>query len=448
LAGEPIESLSSLFPLPEMFFRLIHRAQTIGFALLILSVSLLPYRYLTFDPLPTLFIQFLPLWIILSLSVLMLVRRSAIASFAKEDPLLAPIIAVLVVDLLSAIGGMSAFVSLQKIIYYFFTGPFLYFLIRWMETEFKKSKVSLLLIISASSTLAAIYGISEFWAGENWLFGEFLTLDNFHYSAMVGQAVFVNRIMGTVGHPVAFAAYLLLCLPASGFFIYQDRITCRWFGIISSALIASSIFFTLSRGAWGGLLAAALFYSVSRNRRLLIIVLMGLGILGGLVSQSGKLSALVRSRNTYSQYVQNFSTDPRIKAYSHVAQGLPLDILLGSGTGNYHVIAGPLGSKLNTPDNMFLMRLAETGLIGMITWIFLFQRITAVLIKNSRTENEFSPNPTMGFSPLLLAGFIGFSLDMATFDALYFPVTRIMFWILVGIGCSSVSLENTKRAVG
>ena len=361
----------------------------------------------------------------------------------KTDPLAVPILSVLSVDVLSALGGIQLYQSIGKTIYFFLTGPLIYVLVRWTINEYPHRKAALLWLVSGSSALAAIYGISEFWVGENWLFGAYFDLGNSSYSAMVGQAIFVNRIMGPIGHPVVFAAFLLLTLPVSIFLAQRHKKLKRWLGISASILVASALFLTLSRGAWIGLLAAVLFYCIYRNKRLLIIVFLSLGILGVGIGYSDKLSSLVESRISSGEFVQNFRNNPRVIAYSHVARILPQRIYLGSGIGTYHLLARPLGSQLNTPDNMYLMRLAETGLIGLMIWVFLFTRIASVLVNKSKVEGA-QLDRGGGFSIFLLAGLVGFSFDMLTFDALYFPVTRIMFWILLGIGFSSIPSEGLK----
>jgi len=430
--------------LSEMLHSWIGRVQLTGLALIILCVSLLPYRYLPIEHPVGLFFRFFPLCVVLLLGALMPLGKAALVQLWKTDPFAVPILSVLSVDVLSALGGIQLYQSIGKTTYFFLTGPLIYVLVRWMINEYPHRKVALLWLISSSSALAAAYGISEFWVGGNWLFGAYFDQGNSSYSAMVGQVIFVNRIMGPIGHPVVFAAFLLLTLPVSVFLAQQHRKLKRWLGISASILVASALFLTLSRGAWIGLLAAVLFYCIYRNKRLLGIVFLSLGILGVGISKSEKLSPLVGARiSSYGEFVQNFRNNPRVIAYSHVAQILPQRIYLGSGIGTYHLLARPIGSQLNTPDNMYLMRLAETGLIGLMVWVFLFTRIASVLLNYSKIERAHV-NRGGDFSILLLAGLVGFSFDMLTFDALYFPVTRIMFWILVGIGCSSISSKGLK----
>ena len=411
------------------------RALLTGLVLIILCVALVPYRYLVVGHPIGLLLRFFPLYLVLILAALLLLSREMLVPLWKTDSLIASIFLVLAVDMLSAFGGIQPYQSIGKVIYFFVTGPIIYILVRWTINEYPHTKVILLWFVSASSALAAIYGISEFLVGENWLFGAYFDLDNSIYAAMVGQAIFVDRIMGTIGHPVVFAAFLLLTFPVSISLAQYYRGIKRWLGIFASLLVLCALFLTLSRGAWIGLLAAVLFYCIYRNKRLLIIIFLGLGILGGVMAKSRTPS--------YEEFIQKFRNNPRVIAYSYVAQILPQRIYLGNGVGTYRFLARSMGSHLDTPDNMYLMRLAEAGLIGLATWGFLFMRVIAALRINKNEPTHIGLDEV--FSILLLAGLIGFFIDMLTFDALYIPVTRIMFWMLLGIGCSWTSSENLER---
>jgi len=218
----------------------------------------------------------------------------------------------------------------------------------------------------------------------------------------------------------------------------------RWVGLLASLILVVCLFLTLSRGAWIGVIVALVAYCVFRNRRVVFAVLLVLGILGGLIASSDKLYLLVKSRDPYSQYVKNFRNNTRVEAYTHVAQIFPLNMYWGSGIGTYRDLAKPIGSRLNTPDNMYLMRLVETGLLGLLVWIFLFVKISSILSPKA-VQGKGKLNPPSEFPPLLFAGLVGFWFDMVVFDALYFPVTRMMFWILLGIGISYICEEQGRN---
>jgi putative inorganic carbon (hco3(-)) transporter len=420
--------------------------QIFGMILVIICLSLVPYRYVAIASVPSFLVRFFPLFAISFFSILALLRTDQGKWHLGKDRLFLPVFAVLVIDMLSGLGGIDPFRSLQKTAYYFLTGPLVYFLIRRNIGEFPDSKKLYLWTISISSVLAASYGVSEFYRGINWLFSDFLSLSNPHYSEMVGQTVFPDRILGTIGHPVIFGAFLLLCLPATIFLTCKGGNCKKGIGILFCGLIIYAIFLTFSRGAWVGLAAGVFFYGIFFDRRLFMIVLLGLIILGILILSSARIQEIVKSRDPYRQYVLNFRHDPRIKAYSYVTQVLPESIYWGSGVGTYRYLAKPLGSKLDTPDNMYLVRLVETGVVGVIAFFFLLGRIISSLKKNVM-ETRCGRALPGELGPFLLAGIVGFLIDMMSFDALYFPAIRTMFWIVIGIGCSNVAVEGVKAEV-
>ena len=108
----------------------------------------------------------------------------------------------------------------------------------------------------------------------------------------------------------------------------------------------------------------------------------------------------------------------------------------GSGIGSYRQLAESLGSGLKTPDNMFALTLAELGLVGVAGLCALLVWIGSTLAEWRHREKR-DKNKCSGVSGLLrpiFAGYIGFIVTMLTWDALRFPVTRIMFWLIAGIG--------------
>ena len=136
-----------------------------------------------------------------------------------------------------------------------------------------------------------------------------------------------------------------------------------------------------------------------------------------------------------------------------------MEPLLGTGLGTYGYWAKPMGSFNDIPDNMYMLVLAETGFVGFIVWISLLLLVLLVVWKQRLKDTDSlcilpamkpdfkhdtgdmtepfcrkSPRIEGDLKVAFLACFTAFMVNMLTWDAMAFPVTRIVFWILCGLG--------------
>jgi O-antigen ligase len=401
-----------------------------GVLVLIAWVSLVPYRFLAFDQPLVMLANFLPLLLTVGLAgLLILFRRRAVVAMLQADVLLGAIVALVLADLLSAVGGVNILHSLPRVAYYFLTGPLVYWVVSCVCGTASRQK-SILIAVSAFSGLASLYGISEYLVGESWLFSPFLSVANLKFAVATGGAEFANRVLGTVGHPVTFGAFLLLSLPAS-IYLADEHSHLRWLGISAAIAAVTAIALTFSRGAWISLTIAAVTWGTRRqagqsNRAALWRVLAA-GVL--LVAMA---AAVLMTRGTYGEFVQGFHQNPRVLAYSHTAILLPDHLFAGSGTGTFRWLGKPLGSRLDMTDNMYLTRLVEGGVMGLAALLCLLIQIgrrlkTLPLDRNRETLNAHT------ISQLFFAVLLGAAVDMMIFDLLSIPSTRVWFWIQVAI---------------
>ena len=403
------------------------RFLTGGVVILIAWVSLVPYRFLAFDPPFGSLANYLPLLLTIILAgALILLRRETLLAMLKKDVLLGAIVALVAADLLAAIGGVNSMHSISRSAYYFLTGPLIYWVV---GCAFRRAGNARLLItmISAFSGLAALYGISEYASGGSWLYQSTLSIANPKFAAATGGAEFIGRVLGTLGHPVAFGAFLLLSLPAS-LYLARSRSRARPLGVCAAGAAVVAIALTFSRGAWISLAVAAAAWVTMRMREhgrsivwrvMLVSVFLAVGV-----------SLTLSTRETYTAYVQNYDKNPRILAYVYSAILLPEHLVAGSGTGTFRWLGKSLGSRLDAADSMYLTRLIEGGVLGLTTLLYLFARIYNCLATSSRQRGQIRASV---LSPLFLAALLGVAVDMMTFDLLSWPATRSWFWIQVAI---------------
>lgn len=399
-----------------------------GITVVLALVALVPFPYMDWPQgRAGIALRTFPAGAVAILSVIVLAQgRLAVW---RRDPLIGPLVAVCAMDVISSISGLSPEFSLAKAAYYGLTGPLFYLIVRSSLGASLQARRILMGTIAATAAVAAAYGISEFASGSNWLYSRYFESNNPAYSSLIGGTSFGRRVLGTSGHPVIFGAYLLICLPVCLSLIRWGG-SIRWWGVTAALTIGSGILFTFSRGAWLGMAVAWLVLAILRPRRALLWGLVPLLAATAILVTSDQLSQLMRSRNPYTQYVGNFGENARVKAYSYTAEVLSRNLFFGGGIGTYRHQARPLGSRLDTPDNYYLARLADTGVAGLASWLALMCVAGRVLLANRGTGTRSES------SVLLLSGFAGFAFVMLTFDALYVPVIRMIFWAVLAIAIS------------
>ena len=408
-----------------------------GIGLLFVYVSLVPHRFLpetglaNWESSLAILLRLLPFGgaiVFIGFMIAALSYRSFL-SF----PLLTSLSVLFVTALFGSIGSEVPSLGMSRDVYYLVTGAGIGFS-TWAAFSSEFHARQILGLCLGIATLVALYGIYEFTLETSPLYSEIFTESNFRYARLVeGREVFGSRILSSVGHPVYLGTYLLLFVPIGLAFVRHSGGAQRsivWFAL---GVVIVGLVLTFSRGAWaGGALASVLFLRRSSGRILWWVVVSLAVILVGVLSFDRVWQTLER-RQTLAQ-LQTFSTDQRGVAYRQSANLLFEQPLLGVGTGHYRYMSQRHGDFNDTPDNMYLRVLAENGIVGIASLIVVFGTIGKHLIDGSRRFARRGDVRNSDLCYAVFAALCGFWLDMVTCDALYFPLTRMTFWIVAGAG--------------
>jgi len=262
------------------------------------------------------------------------------------------------------------------------------------------------------------FGIWQFLAQETFasrFFG--LTL---HEAAIGGSSVVENfggrwlRAYGGLPHPNVFGGFML----AGIVLILFSRILFekQWQKIFfNSALpiLTAALFFSFSRSAWLGLIAAILVFLVFKKPRfqeksvglifsiILIVILSFIfkPILAGRVSGTGRLEAQ--------------STTERLSGYAEAMKLFKKNYFWGVGLGNYTLAAYNLHPGRPAWDyqpvhNAFVLALVELGAVGFLFLFFIAKNLIWRASAHSRARFHFN---TILHNPFLLAFLPALLLD-------------------------------------
>ena len=197
-----------------------------------------------------------------------------------------------------------------------------------------------------------------------------------------------------------------------------------------------------------------IYLQLRKTRHFLLLILGVFLALVAILSFSDDFSRIFMARvqGAYEEYVLDFASTTRGQSYGHVAAISSTHLLMGLGTGMYRFaaydlrrtmdISTPLG-VLDTPDNMYLMWLAENGALGLGAAAFLLASLFGLLWRAVQVKNDADRKE---LARAFIAAFAGFCIDMLTCDALYFHVTRVVFWMVAGVAVALLVRPGEAQA--
>jgi O-antigen ligase len=282
------------------------------------------------------------------------------------------------------------------------------------------------------------------------------------------------RAYGTLDHPNILGGYLAIAiLLAAYLYLYKKKKTNKpdnnhdkkvkagkidWqaaggfakkyehpvlLGVIAVLFIA--LFFSFSRTAWAGLLIGLIiFLAVSFYQRhkpaqiQLIKLVVILAVLSGTLFVF--YHELVLSRLSQDTYTEIKSANERISSYEIASGVIRKNLFLGSGIRNYgleteNILGQEMDYYVYQPvHNVFLLVLAEIGLLGLIFFVAVLQYVFSRIYSPGISSKANAKQQSVNQGPYQ-AAFLFAVLAMFLFDhwwwSLHFGV--LLFWFIIGI---------------
>jgi len=234
---------------------------------------------------------------------------------------------------------------------------------------------------------------------------------------------------GEIGEPNTFGGYLLFmgCV-AGGILAKADNLKTKQMMAVVILCIIPPFLFTQSRSSYLAAVPALLVIGYMTDRRLIILGLLAVA----LIVSPLFLPKAVKNRIMYT-FTQpeeqgqiqigklrlDTSTSARLTSWKEALSDWPKHPVLGFGVTGYGFV-----------DAQFPRILIETGILGLIAFLYLLYSIAKLALQNLKEVNtSYYQGLGIGF----LAGFVG--LVVHALGANTFIIVRIMepFWFLVGI---------------
>ena len=246
---------------------------------------------------------------------------------------------------------------------------------------------------------------------------------------------------GEFGEPNTLGGYLLFIgAITAGMLIKAETPISKNLLVLLILIIIPPLFFTQSRSSYLGLIPVCFILGILTKRRIIIIGLIAVAFLLSPLF----LPSLVKNRILYTftqpeesgqisigEIRLDTSTSARIAGIKQVMEDWPKKPIIGYGVTGYEFL-----------DSQYPKVLIETGIIGLIAFLYLLYSIFKLTINHMK---EVKTPYFVGLSIGFFAGFIG--LLFHAIAANTFIIVRIMepFWFFAGIIAVLPALERQHQ---
>jgi len=406
--------------------------------------------------------------VILTLSIAWLLKRiergnpnfkeqskgfDSLTSWLRGSPLNLPVVAFLLVSVISTLISADVRISLVGLYKFYFWGllsligyGILYFL---TVNNFNENRVGILIeALLIGSFPVAIYGICQR-----------LGLEFLDWAGGPSR----ERIWSTLGNPNFLGAYLIMVIPlglcllvSAHYYRNSRRLLSKPLLVILVGLLVTCLVYTLSRGAWVGFVACLVVWvisigrdSIKKNRKWLILALvacvlfptvfghkwnMKLPVLES--SQEGTEGVVGRAISITNLAEPNISA--RIEGWKSGLCMFKKRPLLGWGLDNFGTIypqyittkfirSAGRDMLQSYAHNEFLQVGATMGIIGLIVYAWLIIEFFKLLIWLLKKET--------GDNRIFVTGILSSSVALMIYNQFHFSVvtTSIIFWLFMGV---------------
>jgi hypothetical protein len=245
------------------------------------------------------------------------------------------------------------------------------------------------------------------------------------------------RVYASSQHPIALGTMFVMTLPLA---VYLARYTGRRRWLVAPMLIGLGAISTISRTSITTLAVMGIVFLSLRPaamKRLWPLVLPALivihlalpGAIGGIRQSFFPSGGLVQNQTAYSGRVSAERVGPefdRIKA----------NPAFGAGFGT-RVTTGPT-KNANILDNEWLGTAAETGLVGLFAWAWLFARF----IRRAGREAKRDRSSRGWLLAALASSVAAFAIGMLTYDAFSFIQVTFVLFIVAALGAATLASEG------
>lgn len=276
--------------------------------------------------------------------------------------------------------------------------------------------------------LVSFFGLVEMITHSNLIYNNFVPIP--WYSRYIGV-----RMMSTLVHPNVLGSYLIVSVPLSYYFYRNSRdLGSRSINLLLLLMIILALLLTFSRGSLLAFLLMLSFWLWIKDKKKWIIYLWLVFVLAALLISLCHLSDRSLTRFGMANLWDDLKYNHRLNNYLVSWNMFRQHPFVGIGLDHFRPLFQQYSSRqlpyeFQVPESIYLMHLAEGGLFGFLGLVLL---IGDALKKGWQ---KYCKSNAIDRAMLLaiLLGFIGFLLNMSTYDGLLWKTPFYLFWIFLAI---------------
>ena len=354
----------------------------------------------------------------------------------QRTPLDLPLAAFLLAVALSLIFGRTDAVRFGTAVSLW---PLVMFYVAYHGTRRETRRLSLWMdVLVAVGLLRAVYSLVQHFTGIDWFNTALGGPAKAHRHMLAGEAqrwVAVGRYDRHSNHAFAVVFFLSLALAQALGRIGQGaswrELALRWGAVL---LFGAELVVTYVRAAWMGAAIGVLVLGAIRGRRTLIALLVAGAVVFGAASAA---SPSIRAKLLTTFDPQYKANQHRVFLWNRSLEMVGDHPVFGIGWGNYQAVCPEYIDKVD-PDfpfkfrshNLFLNLLAETGMVGLGAFLWLWVAIFLGLIRRVRAHRPGSLDHRLLTG--VLVGMTGFLVGSITTDAFLNGDVAFVLWFLAG----------------
>ncbi|MBE5821937.1 MAG: hypothetical protein E7311_05055 [Clostridiales bacterium] len=340
----------------------------------------------------------------------------------KYTPVNFSVMLFFIVYMFSAITSINVMSSIKIAL---LVGSFILFyfvIVNSFENEKQVKTVVTIFIIAG--VLVSIYGIYQYIFIAN------------STSSWVDSEMFEDlntRVYSTFENPNVLGEYLLLVIPvAVSMFFAEKGIFKKAIAFIFVSIMMLCLALTFSRGCYLGILFAASVFVILLNFKFIIL------FFAGILALPFVLPKAILDRFTSIGDMKDSSTSYRVniwKACIDMIEGCKL-ASLGQGKDVFNRIYPMFAyneSMAEHSHNLYLQIIIETGICGILTFVFMIYRFYQYIFNGIKNTMNFS-------NKVYLIGFVsamsGFLIQSIFDNSWYNYRVVLIFWAFIGLAVS------------
>lgn len=355
-------------------------------------------------------------------------------------------VGMLALNTVSALTSIRPFESIDVLQTWLIEGVVLALLVVNAIRTREELRASILAILLAGAVMGAIAVLQQALGPETHSFMGFGQLDS---AISDGEGRLARRLAGPIGETNRFAQIMAVLIPIAGGCALVMRGRLRVFCWLAAGLILAGMAFAFSRGAIVALALAlpfALGFRLLRWRQVVVAGLLGVLLLLAMphyakrVVSIGQIAA--RSLGLDPTGMRNADGAARGRLTEMKAAGMLFMEypVLGAGPGlapyyyeeNATVVGGKVRSGTRRSHNLYLQLAAETGVLGLATFL-LFVGLVLRELDGTRRRTEKSDRELWA----VICGLeLALLISLATSFFLHAAYVRY-FWMLIGLACAA-----------